>query len=283
MGEVRRSVGRALRAHRALCATSIFGLLVLALLWRALIGGEILSPIAVLHVIVPWQQSPPSDLRSYLNPELIDLPLVDYPWRFLARTFIHEGTFPAWNPYVLAGIPFYSNPQTGIFSPFNLPLWILPLTYGLAVSAALKLLAAMLGTYLLARQMRLAFLPAVLGGIAFGFSAVNVVWLSHETLPGVVVMLPWAIWFVERILERARIHDAAWLLLATAIGLGGGHPGMQVHIRPRDRRLRPRSHGDVAPRAASTRAAGAGARRREPRGERAADGVHADPGAALDA
>ena len=90
-------------------------------------------------------------------------------------------------PHVSAGIPLYSNPQTGLFSPFNVPLWILPLTYGIGVAAASKLLAGGFGTYLLVRQLRLGLLPGLLAGVAFPFAAINIVWLAHETLPAVVV------------------------------------------------------------------------------------------------
>lgn len=208
----------------------LLGLFVFAWLWPALVGGKILSPIADLYGSAPWQHGIPSDVHTYVNPTLFDLPAVDYPWRWLVRSLLHEGVLPAWDPYVFAGNPLYSNPQTGLFSPFNLPLWILPLLYALGVTAALKLLAAAVGTYLLARQLRLGFLPGLLAGIAFAFAAINITWLAHETLPGVTVMLPWTILFVERLFERARSRDALGLALATAVGLGGGHPGMQVHL-----------------------------------------------------
>ena len=94
----------------------------------------------------------------------------------------------------------------------------------------MKLLAGGFGTYLLARQLRLGFLPGLLAGIAFAFSAINIVWLAHETLPGVVVMAPWAIWLVERIFERGRMGSALALAGVIAVGLSGGHPGMQVHL-----------------------------------------------------
>jgi hypothetical protein len=224
------SPGASLATRQHSRAALLLGALVFAYLWPVLVGGKILSPIANLYGSVPWRGSAPSDLRDYFNSLLVDLPLVDYPWRFLARSLIHEGTFPAWNPYVLGGIPLYSNPQIGIFSVFSLPLWILPLTYALGVSAALKLLVGAFGTYLLARRLRLDFLPGLLAGIAFAFSAINIVWLAHETLPGVAVMLPWTIWLVEGIFERGRLASALGLAVAVAIGLGGGHPGMQVHL-----------------------------------------------------
>jgi hypothetical protein len=230
MGESSRGWGARLAARPHLSAALLLGLLVLAYLWPALVGGRILSPIADLYGVVPWQGLAPSDVHDYVNPNLADLPLVDYPWRFLARELIRSGTFPAWDPYVLSGAPFFSNPQTGLFSAFNLPLWILPLTYALGLSAALKLLAGAFGAYLLARELALGFLAGLLAGIAFAFSSINIVWLTHDTLPAVIVLLPWALWLVERILARGRLASALGLAVVTAIALGGGHPGMQVHL-----------------------------------------------------
>lgn len=216
------------RAH--LYAALLLALVVFAYLWPVLVGGEILSPLATLYRSVPWTGYAPSDVADYSNWMLVDLAWAIYPWRFLLRELLHQGTFPAWNPYVLGGIPLYQSPAAGLFSLFNLPLWVLPLTYALGVSAALKLFAGGFGTYLLARQLRLGFLPGLLAGIAFAFAAINVVWLAHDTLPAVAALLPWSLWLVERLFERRRIGDAISLAAAIAIGLGGGHPGMQVHL-----------------------------------------------------
>jgi len=227
-----RPWGRATRlaAHPRLTATLLLGLVVFGYLWPVLVGGKILSPIAYLYSQPPWSAVAPADLHRFYNPLLLDLPTENYPWRFLVRSLLHEGTFPAWDPYLLSGIPLYPNPQTGLFSLFNLPLWILPLAYALGLSAAIKLLAGAFGTYLLARQLRLGFLPGLLAGIAFAFSAINLTWLVHDTLPGVVVTVPWSLWLVERLFERRRPLDALALAAAIAIGIGGGHPGMQVHL-----------------------------------------------------
>jgi hypothetical protein len=230
MGESVRSRAARLGAHPHAAATLLFALFVLAYLWPVLLGGKILSPIADLYEYPPWRAVAPGDFRQYVNHALLDLPLVDYPWRFLTRELLREGSFPAWDPYVFGGIPLFSNPQTGLFSPFNLPLWILPLLYALGVTAALKLVVAALGTYLLARRLRLGFLPGLLAGITFAFAAVNITWLAHETLLGVIAMLPWALLLVERLLDRARLLDAVLLALVIALGLSGGHPGMQLHL-----------------------------------------------------
>ena len=222
--------GRYLVAHPSVAAALLFGLLVLVYLWPALLRGELLSPISSLYGVTPWLRLAPKDIADYSNGLLTDVPTADYPWRFLIRQMLHEGTFPSWNPYVYGGIPLYSNPQTGLFSPFSLPLWILPLNYGIGVGAALKLWASGFGSYLLVRQLRLGFLPGLLAGVCFAFSAINIVWLTHETLPAVAALLPWMLWLVERIYQGGRLGSVVGLAAATAIGLGGGHPGMQVHL-----------------------------------------------------
>jgi hypothetical protein len=214
-----------------LTAAAFFALLVLAYLWPVLLGGKILSPISWLYGAWPWKHHAPADIHSYYNPLLSDIPSAVYPWREYARGLIREGTLPAWNPYVFAGAPFYSNPQTGIFSLFSVPLWILPLNYAIGVGAALKLWAAGFGSYLLVRELRLGFLPGLLAGVAYAFCSMNIVWLTHETLPAVAVMLPWMLWLIERLFVRGGgLGPALGLAVATAIALGGGHPSIQLHV-----------------------------------------------------
>jgi hypothetical protein len=223
---------RALAAHPHRTAAVAMGLLVFAYLWPVLIGGDVLSPASLLYNLHPWTGSTPvpKDIHSYFNENLVDVPMAIYPWRFFARAMIHHGTFPAWNPHVFAGAPFFSNPANGLLSPFSLPLWILPLNYGIGVGAALKLWAAGFGCHLLARQLRLGLLPSLLAGVGFAFSALNIVWLTHESLPAVAAMLPWMVWLVERIFRGGRLGSAVGLALVTAVAIGGGHPGMQVHV-----------------------------------------------------
>lgn len=225
---------RYLFAHPTLSAALLFGLFVFVYLWPVLVGGRYLTPNGVLYEMAPWEGLPkPHGIAGWSNDLLTDVPTADYPWRFLIRQLLHAGTFPAWNPYVFDGIPLWSNPQTGLFSLFSLPLWILPLSYGIGVGAALKLWAAGFGAFLLVRELRLGFLPGLLAGVCFSFSAIDIVWLTHETLPAVAALLPWMLWLVERIYQArppGRLGTLVGLAAATAIGLGGGHPGMQVHL-----------------------------------------------------
>ncbi|HEU4701953.1 MAG TPA: hypothetical protein VFS37_05665 [Conexibacter sp.] len=227
---VRRRLPAPLAAHQTLAAALLLALPVLIYLWPALVGGKVFSPDAVLYKLAPWQGLQPSDVASYENYLLADVPIVLRPWRELARSLLHDGVLPLWNPHALTGVPFISNPQTGLFSPFALPLWVLPFGWALGAAAALKLWVGGLGAYLLARELRLGFLPGLLAGVAFAFSSQNVMWLAPEIVPGVAVLLPWMLWLVERLLRGGGTGNAVALACVTAAALGGGHPGTQVHV-----------------------------------------------------
>lgn len=221
---------RFLFARPTLSAGLLLALPVLVYLWPVLVGGDVFSATAVLYKLPPWQPFRPADVASFENYLLADVPLAIYPWREFARELLRSGTLPAWNPHVLAGVPFMSNPQTGLYTPFSLPLWLLPFDWALGFSAALKLWVAGFGTYLLTRELRLGFLPGLLGGLSFGFCSLLVTWLTMETIPSVVALLPAMLWLVERTLRRGSVGAALGLAAVTAAALSGGHPGSQVHV-----------------------------------------------------
>jgi hypothetical protein len=221
---------RWLAAHERTSAALLFAGFVLVYLWPVLIGGNVLSPRSVLFQFAPWANSAPTRWEYQTNFILGDVPMSIYPFHVLAREFIHHGTFPAWGQHAYAGVPFFANPQTLILSPFALPIWILPLEFGIGFSAALKLWVAAFGMYLLVRELRLGFWPGVLAGISFALSAFSVVWLTHETLLAVAAILPWMIWLVERIVRSGRLGPAIGLALASVMVMTGGHPGTQVHV-----------------------------------------------------
>ena len=211
-------------------AVALMMLFALVYLWSVLIGGKVLSPNSVLFLFAPWRYVAPANFQHTWNPVLSDIPTAYYPWNVFARSLIHAGVFPAWNPDAYSGTPFFANAQTGIASPFNLPLWLLPLNYGIALSAWLKLWLGGVGAYLLARELRLGFWPGMLAGTSFLLCAFNVVWITYETLPGTAVMMPWAFWLGERIVLRRRLGDALCLALVTAVAILAGHPETAVQV-----------------------------------------------------
>lgn len=223
-------VVRALRAHEHRTAAALLALLVLAYLWPVLLGGNALAPTSLLYEWGPWASGAPAGIDSSINPQLADAVFLYYPWDVLARHLLHAGTFPAWNPYALAGTPFFGNFQVAWASPFSLPLWLLPLSYGLGLVAAIKLWLAGFGTYMLVRELGLGFWPAMLAAVGFALCAFNVVWLAHGVFVSVAAMLPWGLWLAERLVQRGRAGDGLALVVVAAIIQTGGHPGTQLHV-----------------------------------------------------
>jgi hypothetical protein len=223
-------VVRALRAHEHRTAAGLLALFVFAYLWPVLVGGKALVPTNLLGLYAPWQTATPASIARAGNIELGDPVLLYYPWDVLARRLLHAGTFPAWNPYALAGTPLFANFQVAWLSPFSLPLWLLPLNYGLGLAAALKLWLAGFGSYLLVRELRLSFWPAMLAAASFTLCAFNVVWLSHGVFVSAAAMLPWGIWLTERLVRRGRAAEALALVAVVAVVQTAGHPGTQLHV-----------------------------------------------------
>lgn len=211
-------------------AGSLLALVLLIYLWKAVVEGQMLSAVSSLYGLAPWSAAAPPDISHFYNQLLIDQAKAHYPWDIFDRNVIHSGIFPAWNPLVLSGTPYFANSQNGLTSIFNLPLWVLPLNYALGFVAWIKLIVGAFGTYLLARELRLGFWPGVLAGVSYSLCAFNVVWLGHQTLVATSVWLPWLVLALERILHRARGGDLLALAFFTALAMNGGHPGTETHV-----------------------------------------------------
>ena len=210
-------------------AALVIALGILALLWPVLVGGRVLLPSSLLYFSPPWTNEKPADVLSYFNVVLSDVPTAYYPWWHYARDALQAGHLPEWNPYALAGTPFFANPQSTLLSPLSLPLWLLPLNFGFGVVAAVQLWLIGFGTYLLSRELGLGFWAALVAGISFGFSPFAIVWLTYPLL-SVLALLPWALWLVERIMNHGRGFDALALSAVLGAALLAGHPGSQVHL-----------------------------------------------------
>ena len=197
-------------------------------LFPVLVGGRVLVPNSFLFFFAPWASHAPASFHVGLNPLLSDIPSAYYPWNFFAREMLDSGRFPAWNPYAFSGTPFYANPQTALLSPFSVPMWLLPLNFGLGVAALLKLWVAGWGTYSLTRWLGLDPWPSVLAGLTFMLCGFMILWLEYETLPAAAAMLPWAILLADRTLTRRRVGDVVALALVTVVLILAGQPEIAV-------------------------------------------------------
>jgi hypothetical protein len=220
-------IGRFLRHRPWVLAALLYGVLSLLLVSPALWPGRTLSSSDGLWNASPWRGAEPAGVNaSGSNPELGDAIRVFQP--FVQYTHRTLPDIPLWNPFVMGGRPFLGDGQSGVFSPFNVPSYVLPFWSSLAIVAALKVFTAAFGTFLLARSLRIGPGAGVVAGLVFGFSFWFVAWLSWPTTD-TWAFLPWLWLMTDQLVRRPSLLTMAGL--ATVVGLQflGGHPGSILH------------------------------------------------------
>ena len=217
-----------LRRHPAAAAALIYAVLSLLMFAPGLLPGRTLSASDFLWTSSPWQSSVPDGVPSPFgsNREQADSVQVFQP--FLETTRDRLPDIPLWNPYLMAGRPYLANAQSAVFSPFNLPGYVLPLWRSLALIAALKIFLSAFGMFLLARALALRWGGAMVAGTVFGFSMWMVTWVSWPTV-SVWAFLPWICLMTELLLRRPGPLPFAGLAGFVALQYFGGHPESCFH------------------------------------------------------
>jgi hypothetical protein len=203
-------------------AVGLFVFLAVVFLWPALLPGKTLVPTDLLPSYAPWSHADlnfppphnldPSDVIDYI-----------YPIRSYAAQTIQQGDLPLWNPYAYAGYPFIGNAQAGLFYPFSILFYILPIWLAINLYAVTHIALAGVFMYLFLRSLSASRPAAVFAGIAFMFSGEMVVWLEWTSVLGAMVWLPLALFALERTVQRQKL---GWAILtggAVACILLGGH------------------------------------------------------------
>ncbi len=197
-------------------------------------GDRVLFAVDTATVQEPWAGA----LRDAGTPApaaprqdgLADQGVFFYPvHRFVVESWL-AGDPPFWNPWIYAGVPSAGNPQNGVFDPQVLVLALFEAVggralfdRGLAWLAWLRLAAAGLGAFALARRLGLGPSGAAIAGLGFGGSGFLVLWVNAS--PGhVAPFLPWLLFALEGTRGPRPGRSAAWAALLFCGALLGGHP-----------------------------------------------------------
>ena len=200
-----------LRRRPTLAAGLIYTALAILLLLPGLLPGRTISTADSLRFAPPWAAGRPAHLTRISNNELGDAVVQFQPLLAFARDALPHA--PLWNPYLMSGRPLLADDQSAVLSPFSVPAYILPLLTSLGWSAVLKLVAAALGVFVLARALGQRFAAALLAGLVYGFSFWMVSWLAYPH-SGVWALFGWVLWAVEGALVRPGPRSAGVLGLA---------------------------------------------------------------------
>jgi len=148
--------------------------------------------LLVLAVLVPYHQMLVGRVIPIPDDGFVsDLVDGEFPSRVEAARLVCAGEAPIWTSQIFTGYPLSCDPLSILlFSA-------LPPALALGWLIGLLLVAASLGTYLLARQLGASRAGAVLAGFAYAWSGVFVCQLRHLGILGVVAWFPLALFCLE--------------------------------------------------------------------------------------
>ena len=212
----------------ALAAALIYSVLSLVMVAHALPPGRTLSSSDSLWSVTPWSTSKPATVPGGgSNPDLNDTVIQFQPYLLYTRSVFPD--VPLWNPFIGSGRPFLANDQASVLSPFSLPAYVFPFWRSLALIAALKLLVAAFGTYLLGRALGMRFGGALLAGVAYAFGLYFVFWLLWP-LSSVWAWLPWLWLMADAVVRNPGPLPSSGLAVLVAFQYFGGHPESNFHV-----------------------------------------------------
>jgi len=207
----------------AVAIVAMIFLFTLVFFKEAVFQGKILSPIdAACPIDSAWHEAC-GDISIAQNPLIgSDQAAQFYPWRVFVRNSLRNGVLPLWNPYNAGGYPLMANAQSSVFYPVNLLAGLFPINYMFTVGAVLRIFITGLGTYLLARELRITIYGSVLAAIAFAFSGPVIVWQGYAIIE-VMAFFPLLLYFTEKVFKSKN------LLFTLAVGITFGLMGIAGH------------------------------------------------------
>lgn len=203
-----------------------FGLAIAILFGPALFGGRVLISVDNLRVMDPYRQLEPSDTPGlWIHGDLVFL---ISPWLHQVEETLADGRWPLWNDLAGAGMPMMGDPQMQSFQPLVLAAYPFSTWTGIGVTAALRVLVALIFAFLLMRRLGLGEVASAAGSLAFGVGGFLIFWLNWP-MANAAALLPLALYAVVRCDEERGRRDYFLLGLATASLFLGGHPETFVY------------------------------------------------------
>ena len=159
-----------------------------------------------------------------------DLASLYYPTYSYVSSQIQSGTISLWNPYIFSGMPLAADVQTGLFYPFNWPIFLFAQVGGMYGALEWLLILhywlASVFTYLFLRDIGLSRLGALAGAVVFAFCGFMTAHLGHLPMILVATWIPLMLLLVRRAMLKETIAGWAWAVgagLCMAVAIFAGH------------------------------------------------------------
>ena len=196
---------------------------------RALLTGAVYGPIDIIYNGYPFgsrrvELGVPPDRTPLLG----DVVYQQIPWRAAVREAIFEGRLPLWNPHTLAGEPLAAVAQPAVLHPGTLAGLLLPLPQAWTFDMTLRLLIALLATFLFLRDLGCGERAALLGALGFAFSNWMIFYLGVPPMPA-AAPVPLLLLGLRRIAREPGVPAAAIMVAALLLIASAGHPETLFH------------------------------------------------------
>lgn len=199
---------------------AFFLLLIGVLFGKVLFAGWTLLPVANVRATPPYGAEPRVAGGNVLQGDLV---FQITPWILEVRRAVDAGRWPLWNAGAGIGMPLLGDPQSQALQPL---VWLarpFRLEAAAGITAALRVLTALVFTFLFLRRQGLGTESSAAGAVSYGLGGFVMLWLGWP-IGNASALLPAALYAVERCADPGGRHDAALLCAAVAALLLGGHP-----------------------------------------------------------
>jgi len=200
--------------------------------WKTLFLGQIPFPgDFVVGIYYPWldykwgyQTGVPVK-----NPIVADVPSYMYPMQTFAANLMKKGSWPLWNPIILAGVPLLANFQSAPFSPTTLFYFVFSNTAAWSLQIISAHFLAAFFTFLLLREWKVSKSGSILGGIIFAFSGYNLIWSQWNGHTLAAAFIPLILFFEDKWLSRRNVYAGIGLAIAFCLQIFSGYPQTVIY------------------------------------------------------
>jgi hypothetical protein len=179
------------------------------------------------HLLVPFPAWGGSSTWPPI-PEIGDLITSFYPFHAFAARAVHDGSFPLWNPHILAGAPFLANAQSALFYPPNFLYYVLPVPVAWAACLLIRMFLCALFMTLFVRSIGGTKTGAVVAGIVYSFCGFMTAW-QGQALGDAAIWLPLICYAVIRLRSSFSKRNIVLMAFAFAMPVLAGHPETTAH------------------------------------------------------
>jgi hypothetical protein len=195
--------------HPVLTALGIYFLLAMIFFFNVIFGG-----------------------RTYASPDAQSAAAVTAP---LDKAFWETWSLPQWSPHIFCGIPSYASlmyPQFAYMPSAALTLLGRVVSLPAMFSPMLHYVLAAMGVFVFLRRKGASFLPALLGGLAFMFTPylITMQVFGHGSQMMTSAYIPWALWAVDRLMEKFSWHNLGLAALILGFQFQRGHVQISYYI-----------------------------------------------------